>query len=62
MKIKGFISSLKSFQGGGFFLVKKTFFIGIAMLTKARKDTVVELWGFFQLPMLLKTEDRNIPE
>lgn len=23
MKIKGFISSLKSFQGGGFFLVKK---------------------------------------
>lgn len=48
MKIKGFISSLKSFQGGGFFLVKKTFFIGIAMLTKARKDTVVELWGFFQ--------------
>jgi len=24
-------------------LVKKIFFIGIAMLTKARKDTVVEL-------------------
>lgn len=42
MKIKGFISSLKSFQGGGFFLVKN-FFIGIAMITKARKDTVVEL-------------------
>lgn len=59
---KGFYLFLKELPGRWFLLGKKNFFIGIAMLTKARKDTVVELWGFFQLPMLLKTEDRNIPE
>lgn len=57
--MKDFISSLKSLQGERSHL-GKYFFMGIAALKKAKKDTFVEEQGFLQ--MLLSLWENNVYE